>query len=231
MFFNPNIYIINMRPKREPYERTPTHRVVMTVNDKYRKTLSRCKSLKEGYKAFRKHIKVGEKVIFPKKYVNNKKVEKVEYKIYLVKDKENETPNNKLFEDWDIVEENPYNLEEDFYIYGNKNIRFNRPKIGVIIKALLKGIDEPHMIKQVIVVHNKLVIYNESYFYMVICKNLEDAQRLHHTLYTIINEREITNVIFSGTASPATVQYMYDMIHDETGWSMKKIRRYNSRSN
>ena len=203
----------------------------MTVNNKYRKTLSRCRSLKEGYKAFRKHNKNGEKVIFPKKFVNNKKIEEVKYNIFLVKDKENENPNNILFEDWDIVEESTYNIEEDFYIFGNKNIRFNRPQIKTIIKALLKNIDEPHMIKQVIVVWNKLIIYNESYFYMVICKNLEDAQRLHHTLHKLINEKEITNIIFSGTASPATVQYMYDMIHEETGWPMKKIRRYNSRSN
>jgi hypothetical protein len=40
------------------------------------------------------------------------------------------------------------------------------------------------MVKEIIVVYNKLIIYNENQFDMVICKNLEDAQ-LHHTLSKI----------------------------------------------
>ena len=38
------------------------------------------------------------------------------------------------------------------------------------------------MVKNIIILRNKLVIYNEDLFDMVVCKNDEDCKRLHHTL-------------------------------------------------
>ena len=49
--------------------------------------------------------------------------------------------------------------------------------------------------KEVIVLYNKLVIYNEEQFDMVICKNKKDAQRLHHTLYEATRGLKIKNLL------------------------------------
>ncbi len=85
------------------------------------------------------------------------------------------------------------------------------------------------MVKQVIVVHNKLIIYNEEQFDMVICKCKEDAQRLHHALGAVAKKQKIKSLLFMGTATPATVGRMYQIIHEHTGWPMPKIRRRSTR--
>ena len=83
--------------------------------------------------------------------------------------------------------------------------------------------------KVVIVVHNKLLIYNEKEFDMVICKCKKDAQRLHHTLAKAAEKNKIKNLLFMGTASKANVSKMYDLIHDKTKWPYTKIRRTSTR--
>ena len=64
---------------------------------------------------------------------------------------------------------------------------------------------------------------------MILCKNLEDAQRLHHTLAKIVKKQKINSLMFMGTATPATIGRMYDVIHEETGWPYTKIRRTSTR--
>ena len=91
------------------------------------------------------------------------------------------------------------------------------------------GAHSKKMVKQIVIVHNKLIIYNEDQFDMVICKNLEDAQRLHHMLAKISKKQKIKSLLFMGTASKATISRMYDLIHDETGWAYTKIRRTSTR--
>jgi hypothetical protein len=84
-------------------------------------------------------------------------------------------------------------------------------------------------VKQIIVVNNKLIIYTENQFDMVICKNKNEAQRLHHTLARIANKQKIKNLLFMGTAGPATTTLLYKMIADKTGWNNLKIKRTSTR--
>lgn len=86
-----------------------------------------------------------------------------------------------------------------------------------------------NMVKQVIVVHNKVLIYNEDQFDMIICKNLEDAQRLHHTLGKIAKKQKLKSLLFMGTAGPAMIGRMYDLIVEHTGWKIQKVRRTSTR--
>jgi hypothetical protein len=79
--------------------------------------------------------------------------------------------------------------------------------------------------KQIIVIYNKLLIYNEDQFDMVICKNMLDAQRLHHTLCKIATKQRLKSLMFMGTVSKANIGRLYDLIQDKTGWDIKKIRR------
>jgi hypothetical protein len=90
------------------------------------------------------------------------------------------------------------------------------------------GVHGKKMVKEIIVVYNKLIIYNENQFDMVICKNLEDAQRLHHTLSKICKTKKL-KPLFMGTATKATRTRMYDIIHEETGWPYIKIRKTSTR--
>ena len=60
---------------------------------------------------------------------------------------------------------------------------------------------------------------------MILCKNKLDAQRLHHALHKAAKKNDIKSLVFMGTASPATVSRMYDIILDNTDWPIEKIRR------
>ena len=91
------------------------------------------------------------------------------------------------------------------------------------------GAFKDKMVKQIIIVHNKLVIYNEDQFDMVLCKNKNDAQRLHHSLAKIARKQKIKSLMFMGTATPATITRMYDLIKESTGWPIQKIKRTSTR--
>jgi hypothetical protein len=116
-----------------------------------------------------------------------------------------------------------FEIEETFYIYGYEEKE--RPTITEIVKRLMVNAHSKKIVKQVIVVYNKLIIYNEEQFDLVLCKNLEEAQRLHHTLAKIVKKQKIKSLLFMGTASKANIGRLYDLIHDETGWAYTKIRR------
>ena len=105
----------------------------------------------------------------------------------------------------------------------------NRPTIEDVVKRLMVGAFKDKMVKQIIIVHNKLVIYNEDQFDMVLCKNKNDAQRLHHSLAKIARKQKIKSLMFMGTATPATITRMYDLIKESTGWPIQKIKRTSTR--
>lgn len=215
------------------------YRVILTSNGKYKKTLHKCKSKETAFVNYHK-LKEENTVLYPKRLLNTNGIVPVKYEICVTKITE---PNDtfrtlrddygKLYTekplgDWTILVSDVYEIEETFWIYGLKN-KGERPTIKEIIKRLMVGAHSKKMVKQVIVVYNKLLIYNEDQFDMVVCKNLEDAQRLHHTLAKICKKQKIKSLLFMGTASPANIGRMYDIIHEETGWPYTKIRRTSTR--
>lgn len=214
------------------------YRVILTSNGKYKKTLYKCKT-KES--VFLKYHKFREEnvVLFPKKFLNTNGIKPVKYEICvtkptedtdtfrLLRDEYGKLYTEKPLGDWTILASDEYNVEETFYIYGYENDE--RPTIREVVKRLMIGAHSKKMVKQILVVHNKLLIYNEDQFDMVICKNLEEAQRLHHTLAKIAKKQKIKSLLFMGTAQPAQIGRMYDVIHEETGWPYTKIRRTSTR--
>jgi hypothetical protein len=214
-------------------------RVILVSNGEYKKTLHRCKSRETAFINFHALLEQNN-VMYPRKFINSKGIKLVKYTICISKvTEEGDTfrtlrdDYGKLYTeqplgDWTILHSDEYQVEETFWLYGLEP-KSVRPTITDVVKRLMIGVHAKKMVKQIIVVHNKLVIYNEDQFDMVICKNLEDAQRLHHTLAKIAKKQKIKSLLFMGTATPATVSRMYDLIHDETGWPYTKIRRTSTR--
>jgi hypothetical protein len=215
-----------------------SYRIVLLSNGKYKKTLYRCKTKQNAFLKFHK-LKDENNVFYPKKFLNTNGIKKVKYEICVTKPTENDDTfrilrddYGKLYTeeplgDWTILISDDYNIEETFYVYGYEGDE--RPTIKEVVKRLMIGAHSKKMVKQVLVVHNKLIIYNEDQFDMVLCKNLEDAQRLHHTLAKIVKKQKIKSLLFMGTAQPAQIGRMYDIIHEETGWPYTKIRRTSTR--
>lgn len=214
------------------------YRVIITSNGKYKKTLHRSKTKETVFKNYHK-LKEENKILFPKKFIVTDKIKKVKYQICVTKPTESTDTfrilrddygklyTEKPIGDWTILASDDYEIEETFFIYGYEGD--TRPTIKEVVKRLMIGAHSKKMVKQIIVVHNKLLIYNEEQFDMIICKNLEDAQRLHHTLAKIVKKQKIKSLMFMGTATPATIGRMYDIILEETGWDILKIRRTTTR--
>lgn len=215
-------------------------RVVLTKNGEYKKTLHRCRTRETSFLKFRQFKEENKSVIFPKENINYNKIEPVTYKICVIKDTEEgdkfrilrdaygKTYQEKPMGDWTILDDASYNIEETFWLFG-KDPKNDRITIHGIIKPLLSGAYKKKLTKQVIVVHNKLVIYSEEQFDMVICKCIDDAQRLHHLLYKIAKKNKVNNVLFMGTANEASIGRMYDVIKENTGWPIQKIWRTTTR--
>jgi hypothetical protein len=216
-----------------------TYRVILLVNGQYKKTLHRCKTKETAFINYHS-LKENNKVFYPRKFLNNNGIIPVKYQICvskpteegdtfrILRDDYGKTYTEKPLGDWTILASDDYDVEETFWLYGY-NPKADRPTISEIVKKLMIGAYSKKMVKQIIVVHNKLIIHSEEQFDMIICKNMEDAQRLHHTLAKITKKQKIKSLLFMGTASDVMVSRMYDEIHLETGWPYKKIRRTTTR--
>jgi len=215
------------------------YRVILLVNGKYKKTLHRCKTKETAFINYHL-LKENNKVFYPRKFLNSNGIIPVKYQICvskpteegdtfrLLRDDYGKTYTEEPLGDWTILASDDYDVEETFWLYGYDS-KADRPTISEIVKKLMVGAYSKKMVKQIIVVHNKLIIHSEEQFDMVICKNIEDAQRLHHTLAKITKKQKIKSLLFMGTASEVMVSRMYDEIHLETGWPYKKIRRTTTR--
>jgi hypothetical protein len=215
------------------------YRVIITSNGKYKKTLHKSKTRETAFINYHR-IKETNKVFYPKKFINTKAIKPVKYEICVSKTTEQgDIPRTlrddygKLYTepylgDWTIIDSAEYLIEETFWIYGFDSKK-KRPNISEIVKKLMTGAHSKRMVKEIIVAHNKVLIYNEEQFEMIICKNLEDAQRLHHTLSKIAQKQKIKSLMFMGTAGPVMTGKLYDMIHKKTKWPYPKIRRTSTR--
>jgi hypothetical protein len=213
-----------------------TYRVVLLCNGEYKKTLHRARTLETIFTRYHK-IKDENKILFPKRFVNSNKIIPVKYEIAVTKitedgdtfrilrDEYGKLYTEKPLGDWTILATQDYELEETFMLYGLGYKNGERPTIREIVKRLMINAHSKKIVKQVIVVYNKLLIYNEDKFDMVLCKNTEEAQRLHHTLAKIAKKQKIKSLLFMGTATKSNIGRLYDVIHDETGWPYPKIRR------
>jgi hypothetical protein len=216
-----------------------TYRVILLVNGQYKKTLHRCKTKETAFINYHS-LKENNKVFYPRKFLNNNGIIPVKYQICvskpteegdtfrILRDDYGKTYTEKPLGDWTILASDDYDVEETFWLYGY-NPKGDRPTITEIVKKLMIGAYSKRLVKQIIVVHNKLIIHSEEQFDMVICKNMEDAQRLHHTLAKIAKKQKIKSLLFMGTASDVMISRMYDEIHLETGWPYNKIRRTTTR--
>lgn len=211
-------------------------RVILLLNGTYKKTLHQCKTRDTAFINFHR-IKDENVVYYPKKFINSRGIKPAKYEIAITKvTEEGDTFRilrddlGKLYTeaplgDWTIITSEPFDIEETFWLYGLEK-ETDRVTIREVLKRLMINAHSKKVVKQVIVVYNKLIIYNEEQFDMVMCKNLLDAQRLHHALAKIATKQKIKSLIFMGTAtSKPNIGRLYDLIHEETGWKYSKIRR------
>jgi hypothetical protein len=215
-------------------------RVILRLDGQYKSTLFRSTKIESVYKRYHKLLEENNTVLFPKKYVNHGKIKPVKYEISvtkiteegdkfrLLRDDVGKSYTEPQLGDWTILVSSEYNFEETFWLFGKSPVN-ERVTIHDIIKPLMKDMGNLKTTKQIIVVHNKLLLYNENQFDMVICKCKKDAQRLHHALAKAVKNNNIKNLLFMGTATQASITRLYELIKEKTGWPMSKVYRRTTR--
>jgi hypothetical protein len=218
------------------------YRIILTKNKKHKKILHKCKEGESALEEF-KNLIAENVVLFPKRFVNYGKITNVQYELLLLKKRKDGDKNRmvrnelgQLVEEipssakWVILDKHPYQVEETFWVWGHdsKADRFDAKRI--VQEILLKGIRKKYMVKQVVIVHNKLIISSDlDDFSLIICKCQDDAIRLHNALKQAVINSRIKNILFFGLAKPKQISDMYEIIMEHTGWDRMQVRRLSTR--
>lgn len=225
------------------------YHIVLLKNGEWRRSYNRLRTREWIFKSYHKILKENENVLFPQRYVNHFGIIPVKYHLCVLKRREEGDENITLrdeygrlkeeppiispkpyYNEYTVLDKNPFELEETFWVYGYDSV-YERKTISDIVYFLTEGLkDSKDTIRSVMAVYNKLLIYDEEKFHMVICKCQKDAQRLHHALRDAAFENKLNKkIVFLGTAAPQVASEMYEFIHEKTGWAMDKIRRTTTR--
>jgi hypothetical protein len=217
------------------------YRVILTQNGEFKQNFLITKNKRTAFDKFKEIKRKSEKVLFEVQHVNTKKIFPVKHMLYIVKEYESTDikraiPDGNgsyieeplLFDKWFVMASEKYKKEEKFAIYG-MDTRAERQPISGVMKILMKGLTDTKQNKQVIVVHNKLVIYNDQNFDMIFCKCIKDCKRLHDTLYKTAVAIKLKNLMFMGIASNASLYHINKTIIQWTGWDYNKVRRQTTR--
>lgn len=222
----------------------PEYRIILVKNKKRKKILHKGKDKDLIFQIFNELIEKN-KVLFPKKFVNYKSIVPIQYEIIIVKKREigdkNRIVRNELGQlveeipsssKWVIVDKHNYDVEETFWVWGydKRKDRFDTRRIAQEI--LLKDMRKKYMVKEVVIVYNKLIISSDlDDFNLIICKCQDDAIRLHNALKKAISKTKIKNILFFGLSKTRTRQIsdMYQLIMDHTGWNLQQARRLSTR--
>jgi len=210
--------------------------IVITKNKKRKKLLHKC--IKEST-AIKKYNTVTDNniVLFPKRYISYNGLSDADHEILLLKKRSDgdenrivrdslgriveEKINNK---DWVIVERKPYFIEEEFYVFGYKK-RFTAKDI---IKQFLSK-SKKRDVKQLSILLNKLIIYDDDSIDIIICKNQDDVMRLYNTIEDYAYKFKLPKIVFFGELDSCNKYGIYRRLQSITGWNIKKLYRDTTR--
>ena len=126
---------------------------------------------------------------------------------------------------WSLVHKDDFFYEEKFTVYGFKE----RLETKDIIKKILLKRNKEDKIKQVNYVINKVLIYQNGDFDVVVCKNPSDARRLYKTLREFCETNKVNNIMFTGLVGKRNRTKLYKRIVEKTGWTINKTYRSSTR--
>lgn len=205
------------------------YRIILTLDEKQKKILFKSKDRDTSLKEYnRLMVENNKNIVIPKVFNNNKGINKCKHELLLLKEigPDAIVLPIKRFNNYKIILKDEFLIEETFMVYGY-NSRTERKTIHEIVKILTE--QNTNSFRDVIVVHNKIVIYNDDFFDMIICKCELDARRLNSVLFELFNKNKKHKFIFLGLAKLENMTFLYDLIQEETQWSRGRIRRTTTR--
>ncbi len=211
-------------------------RVMILKNGEVHKVLYKCKTDRNSRLKFKEYKELSDIVKHPKKVVTSNNITEVNYelcrvKLYEPKD-EDRTLRDKFgrlikaprIGKWVILNLIPYFIEETFYVFGYNSIS-DRKDFMFILGLITKAINHEKITKNVILLHNKIIIYNEYQFDLVICKTKDESIRLYNNLKSVVLDNKLKRILFMDHANDRLIGELYEMIMEETGWDYRKVTR------
>ena len=155
-----------------------------------------------------------EKVVVPK---HNASYQPAEYDLVFAKQvdhipkpydyKDNLGRNIEIYLEgnWEIINMEPYKIEEKFKVYGKRRMTV-KEIIGYIILSL-------KTLTSIGIVHNKLIMHNEQKVELVLCKNKQDCERLYNAIVKITKKRS-KNLLYAGRYEGNLMNYALKQVKD-----------------
>jgi hypothetical protein len=211
------------------------YRIAIVKNRKIYKVIQDYKILKHALNKFNK-IKEENQVFYEKKFKNYKKIQRIVYEILLLEKCEGEKKFRKVINgfgefveekitgNWIILKKFHQKEEENFHVYG-LNRRLFVPDI--IAEVIMPRISTYY---QIVMVFNKIVLYDDNDIEVILCKNIDEAERLYGFLFNLFLSKGVLNLIFLGKANQKTRSSLYDRIQAHTGLTRKEMYRTSTRS-
>lgn len=213
------------------------YRVLLLQNGKQVKVLHKCRTNKTSKERFKQFVSDNKMVQLPRKFLTTDNVIPVQYEICRVKEYEKKDDKKMvrdsigrlttpivLFNKWTVLKWEFFEVEETFYVFGFDPIS-DRKDFTFILGLLVKGVGDELLTKNIIVLNNKLFIYNEYQFDIVLCKCKADAIRLYNTLLEVSKDNKLRRLLFMGLASDTFTSELYGMMMEHTGWDYRRVTR------
>jgi len=213
------------------------YRVILLQNGKFKKYLHKCKRDQTSRLNFKKILEENNEIKLPRKFLTSDNISPVLYEVCRVKEFE---PNDLqrvvkdkmgrlvkprvLMDRWTVLDWDYFDVEETFYVYGYDPVS-DRKDFNFILGLLVKAIANEKITKDIIILHNKIFIYNEYQFSIIICKCKKDAIRLYNQLLSVAQDNKLRRLLFMGHASEKMVGELYKMMMEHTGWNYRKVSR------
>lgn len=216
--------------------------IIITSKNKQKEFIGSYPTRESALRAFHKLKVENEQIVFPKRHINSKTIERADYEIVLIKrrnydeDKVTQVRNdNGAFKEhmtnndnWIVFDKAPYNVEEEFWVYGHHPLR-DRKNIMFIYENMVKPKIYSKMdFLNIQLYKNKLLLETFNSLDMIICKNKSDCIQLYNKLQEMCEkDRKAKYYLFSGDGgiTKAKAAVMIQKIQNLTHWDKTKIKR------
>jgi hypothetical protein len=233
-------------PKIRP---TFDFKIISVSNGKQNGYINKYTDIESAYTKLKELEKDNDKVIFPRKVVNNGKMQNIREEYLLLekrKGRDIEAPRlkndiGKLVEHqisndynnkWIIRDKVDKITEETFWVWGfNPNDR--KTFEWIYSNILLSNIKSKYDVERISLYKNKIVFQHDNEEVdIVFCKNLNDSIRFYNLLEEWVKITKNKQTFFMGSFNKCgeRKKNIEKLLMDVTGWELKKIQRSSTRS-
>lgn len=216
------------------------YKVVLHSNFGRKKIFSTYKKYVDAMIKFR-YLK-GKTVHFPRKFVNSYgELKPITYTLYVIKTRTEEDEPREIrdslgrimveeqpYDGWIIVDSCEFEVEEEVTVWSSTIGEARMSVTDIVRSILIRGSRDNKNVKIITKLKNKIVMQDNNFMDILICKCPDDANRLYTVLNQNVTKIKIKNILFMGNATDKVASDLYDEIQKVTGWSKERIWRTNT---